>query len=204
MGTTPTYRSIGMDALTGAISGFVGGDVGMNVPASWGANPVSAIATEIALTLTVDTIVPDPTSSLSSMSDNSFSAASLASGGSTANASATTIPGRISDWPREKLRQRGSATKKQPQVQQQQQQLRTGTGNDTGIWIARATSRETATTEDISLNSFGGSFDGSQFTLQLSPDHRVSFNMDAKAVQVPIWDGSGSRLLSAVATLGRP
>ncbi|RDK39616.1 RHS repeat protein [Aspergillus phoenicis ATCC 13157] len=200
-GTTPTYRSLAMDAFTGAIGGFVGGNVGMNVPASWGANPVSAIATEIALTLTLDAIVPDPTSSLSSMSDNSFSAASLASGGSTANDSATTIPGRIPDWPMEKLRQRGSATKKQSQVQQQQQ-LRTETGSDTGTWIARATSRETVTTEDISLNSFGGSFDGSQFTLQLSPDHRVSFNMDAKAVQVPIWDGSGS-LLSAVASLGR-
>ncbi|GKZ79681.1 hypothetical protein AnigIFM56816_003885 [Aspergillus niger] len=200
-GTTPTYRSIGMDAFTGAIGGFVGGNVGMNVPASWGANPVSAIATEIALTLTLDAIVPDPTSSLSSMSDNSFSAANLASGGSTANDSATTIPGRIPDWPMEKLRQRGSATKKQSQTQQQQQ-LRTETGNDTGAWIARATSRETVTTEDIGLNSFGGSFDGPQFTLQLSPDHRVSFNMDAKAVQVPIWDGSGS-LLSAVASLGR-
>ncbi|KAL7654612.1 hypothetical protein ACMYSQ_006618 [Aspergillus niger] len=135
------------------------------------------------------------------MSDNSFSAASLASGGSAANYSATTTPGRIPDWPMEKLRQRGSATKKQSQVQQQQQ-LRTETGSDTGTWIARATSRETVMTEDISLNSFGGSFDGPQFTLQLSPDHRVSFNMDAKAVQVPIWDGSGS-LLSAVASLGR-
>ena len=42
--------------------------------------------------------------------------------------------------------------------------------------------------ENIILNFFGGSLDRSQFTLQLSPDHRVSFTMDAKAVQVPIWN----------------
>lgn len=55
-------------------------------------------------------------------------------------------------------------------------------------------------TEDFILNFFGGSLDRSQFTLQLSPDHRVSFTMDAKAVQVPIWDDSGS-LLSVAAIL---
>lgn len=54
--------------------------------------------------------------------------------------------------------------------------------------------------EDITLRFFGGNLDRSQFALQLSPDHRVSFTMDAKVVQVPIWDGSGS-LLSAAATL---
>ncbi|GCB25860.1 K(+)/H(+) antiporter 1 [Aspergillus awamori] len=188
--TTPTVRSVGLDALTGAVGGFVGGSVGMNVPASWAANRGSAVATEIALTLILDSLVPDPFSSLSSLSDTSISTASWSLGGSTTSASATTVPGRIPDWPLEKLRQRGSATKKQSQTQQQQQ-FWTESGDDTYSSIARSTSRETITAEDISLNVFGGSFDRSQFALQLSPDHRVSFSMDTKAAQVPIWDVQG-------------
>ncbi|GKZ33299.1 hypothetical protein AbraIFM66950_003142 [Aspergillus brasiliensis] len=186
-GTTPTLQSVGVDAVTGAVGGYVGGVVGMNVPASWTAKPLSAIGTEIFLNLTLELSVPDPFSSLSSLPHSPTSTSSLATGGTATNASTTTTtPGRIPDWPLEKLRQRGSAAK----------------GDDTGAWIARSTSRETVTAEDISLNSFGVSFDRSQFTLQLSPDHRVSFTMDAKAAQVPIWNGPGS-LLSAVGTLGR-
>ncbi|PLB53948.1 RHS repeat protein [Aspergillus steynii IBT 23096] len=169
-GTTPTLKSIGMDAVTGAIGGYVGGVIGSNVPASW-ANALGTVGTEIALNLVLGVIVPDPFATLGSSQERSLSTTSRTAELTAKDASATTttataVPGRIPDWSLEKLRQRGSAAK---------DQARTGTGEDTGAWAARSTSRETVTAEDISLNTFGVSFNASQLARQLSPNHRVVF-----------------------------
>ncbi|OOF99569.1 hypothetical protein ASPCADRAFT_203341 [Aspergillus carbonarius ITEM 5010] len=186
-GTAPTIRSVAVDAAAGALGGALGSAASTGISSAWTTTRLADVGIEIGLALWFEIVVPDPFPKLSELIVPSSPAA--LSTATNAPTTATPTPGRIPDWPLEKLRQRGVAAA----VKEQDQ----GTQTDSASLAVRTTSRETVTAENISLKSFeGGSFEGSQSTFRLSPEHRVSFTIDTQAAHVPAWDVTGS-LLSA-------
>ncbi|RAK83114.1 RHS repeat protein [Aspergillus costaricaensis CBS 115574] len=187
-GTKPTLSSIGNDLFSGFVGGIAGGVAGASVNLETGG--LLKIALAEAGTSAIITGLQAKTNASIKMTMRRFTSAPVATSSSTAAGSkvdtSSITPGRIPDLPLEKLRQRKSAV----------------SWDDSSAVSARTTSRETVKVENVSSNSLmgsggGGGFDGSLFTLHLSPDHRVSFTIDAQAAHVPAWDVTGASLSTA-------
>ncbi|PWY68690.1 RHS repeat protein [Aspergillus eucalypticola CBS 122712] len=187
-----SWKNVGLDAFNGAVGGALGYGLGVGfnapTPDTVMGKIVLAIQEEViggVLAYPVDLFLGWAEGAI--FSENSQASDPLATSAS-----------YLADWPMEKLRQqRGSMIlTSAPTTQGGLRQLpgRDGTGSTSSEALsARTTSRETVTAEDVSLNALAGeSYDGSQLLLQLSPDHRVCFTINAQAVHVPAWDVTAS------------
>ncbi|PLB35570.1 uncharacterized protein BDW47DRAFT_133359 [Aspergillus candidus] len=200
-GTTPTLKSIASDAFYGAVGGATGGVLGKALkplPSAL-ASGTAKIKQAIALEVTTSAITAPWTQFSEALGNLVTSRVNSNKKGSQTQQPLATTAGYLAGLPIENLRrQQASASPSQPIISQAAGQSSSNDGSSSDIVSARISSRETVTAEDFRSDSLVGStFVGSQFTLQLSPNHRVFFTIDTQAAHVPAWDVTGTSLSAA-------
>ncbi|PYH93982.1 hypothetical protein BO71DRAFT_441327 [Aspergillus ellipticus CBS 707.79] len=169
-GTTPTLKSIAVDAVTGAIGGLIGGAVGGIVP-SPGSGFLNVAKQGILLGVALEVALPDT----SDFFENLFTRSAEP------DIAMVDTPGHSPDAPLEKVRQGGNTARVQGTAQKTRPASppQTGARDDPTAWAisARNTSRETVTAEELRANSWGGGLD-EKVTIWLGAEHRVAFTID--------------------------
>ncbi|PYI08541.1 hypothetical protein BO78DRAFT_468512 [Aspergillus sclerotiicarbonarius CBS 121057] len=180
-GTTPTLKSVGIDAFYGAIGGFTGGVVD-GAATSWGSSALYGIAQTVAYSIGLEAV--------------SLASSYLTQSQHDIVASLPFVPSRTTMTLQSLDPVQNSVPNPSPLLES------AGNRADDAV-SARTTSRQTVTNENIRVHSstsstttttLGVSFDatGSRLTLQLTPDHRVSFTINTQPAHVPVWDLTGS------------
>lgn len=187
-GTTPTLKSIASDAFFGAAGGVAGHAVaGAGKALPWALGSATGKIKQ-AITYEVATnIVTTPGTLFFGALERVITSrrGNNEKGSQTQGPLATTV-GYVAELPMEKIRrQQGSAPQGQQAISSPASHPSSHDGTASDAMSVRISSRETVTAEDISTGSLVGSTNvGSRFTLQLSPDNRVFFTIDAQAAHV--------------------